>query len=77
MPTRNADLTDELERFVLDKVAQGRMKMAAMWFAPLFGRLSARSRCMRQNLLHYARKLMKETEAGLPKAMYSHAFERI
>ena len=43
VPTRNVNLTDELDRFVLGKVESGRYENAVRWSAPPYAPWRART----------------------------------
>jgi putative addiction module CopG family antidote len=67
MPTRNVNLTDELDRFVAKKVRSGRYENASEVVRAGLRTLE-RDENMQRSLPHCGQLLTKATEAASPKA---------
>jgi hypothetical protein len=73
MPTRNVNLTDELDGFVLAKVESGRYEMPARLSAQRSEPWNARNAGMRQSLRRCAVRSMQATAAGSSREARSTA----
>ena len=70
MPTRNVNLTDELDHFVLQKVESGRYENASEVVRAALRTLERRNSDTRLSLPRCGPPSMKATPAALPRAMF-------
>ena len=73
MPTRNVNLTDELDRFVLAKVESGRYENASEVVRAALRTLEREEQRYELKLAALERRLMQVTPAALPRAIPSRA----
>jgi hypothetical protein len=76
MPTRNVNLTEEMDRYVLAKKKAGAMKMPARLYARRFAPWNARNRNTKPSWLVYVQRLTRETRVVLPAAACSPVSEK-
>src|ERR1700736_2509252 len=76
MPTRNVNLTDELDHFVLAKVKSGRYENASEVIRAALRALERDEQEYQAKLAALRAPSMMATPAGLPKAMFLRGSER-
>lgn len=73
MPTRNVNLTDELDRFVATRIENGRYESASEVVRAALRTLEREEREYEANSPCSEPRSPKETQAGLRKGTCSHA----